>query len=531
MNNTDLILQNQLKILKKDIFSSRNHIEIIKIIDNIYEYINKNWKDIDFFSRFDSLINEILIERVVKDKNYCNSFLIKYLNLYIDIIQLDLYNSWGVIFSKYIGVKLGFRHPKIFADLLMLYPKMFIEEISCNDISFPIYFDDKNVDDSFPLSNTLIKWSSLYEEIINNSSSYAILYNSKIRNKLVFYLYEYYKKYGTLRIWFPFSGTGIEPLLISYIINLIHEQKNKTQIDNKFQFYLSDHSNAILKNALDSNFMDEVFIQIKNDFCTQNKLKPKDISTSKKSARKKIIYQDEDLIYKNNVINKDIDFVIINSHKLSNYKDKSKKDKIDKTLTKLSESFENINIIIELKSDFHIDKTDINFDNFDTIDCISSDFFDKEKDYHLSYFLLKSKQKLNNTINIKENNFDYYYKNRNDIEPSKLKKIILKNEFSTENINPLQFAELLSLCGLYNRAFDIVKKEYKIDYNLSYKILTIIENNCKNIKISNNARTFINENKIKEMGFSAELLEAIIEEIDDYFLENPDSIIKQKMWL
>jgi len=92
-------------------------------------------------------------------------------------------------------------------------------------------------------------------------------------------------------------------------------------------------------------------------------------------------------------------------------------------------------------------------------------------------------------------------------------------------------ADLYASINLFSKAFALVKENYEADYSLSYKILSDIRDKSKNNKLKLSAERFIIDKKIKEMGFSSELVEAIAEEIDDYFDDNPNSILKRKIWL
>ncbi|HQB61158.1 MAG TPA: hypothetical protein PK899_05815, partial [Spirochaetota bacterium] len=215
MDKNDLF-DKQILNLRRKISSFDNYKDIEDEIDGIFNYIQNNWKELEFFTKFDILIEELLSERVTKDKIYCSTFLIKYLNIYIDLIKTDFYNSWGVIFSKILKFKLNFNFPEIYSYVLKFNAGLFANIFKNVDLAFPLERD-------LPLADIIREWKAVFEEIIANSSSYVLLFDAQTRNRIALYLYEYLKSNNSLSIWFPFAGIGIEPLLFSYIINLLVE--------------------------------------------------------------------------------------------------------------------------------------------------------------------------------------------------------------------------------------------------------------------------------------------------------------------
>ncbi|MBP7554396.1 MAG: hypothetical protein KA885_13300, partial [Spirochaetes bacterium] len=123
------------------------------------------------------------------------------------------------------------------------------------------------------------------------------------------------------------------------------------------------------------------------------------------------------------------------------------------------------------------------------------------------------------------------YEKKEALSPKELKRILNNNKYELSKKDSIKLADLYSSICLFSKAFSLVKENYEADYSLSYKILSDIRDKSKNNKLKLSVESFIIEKKVKEMGFSSELVEAIAEEIDDYFDENPNSILKRKIWL
>ena len=144
-------------------------------------------------------------------------------------------------------------------------------------------------------------------------------------------------------------------------------------------------------------------------------------------------------------------------------------------------------------------------------------------------------EKIKNAPQTNEKNADasFYeiYEKKEKLSPKEIKKLLNDNKFNLSKKNIIKMADLYASINLFSKAFALVKENYEADYSLSYKILSDIRDKSKNNKLKLSAERFIIDKKIKEMGFSSELVEAIAEEIDDYFDDNPNSILKRKIWL
>ncbi|OHD18891.1 MAG: hypothetical protein A2086_12985 [Spirochaetes bacterium GWD1_27_9] len=516
MQDIDLIFEKLVKELHKKIFASEDTFLINKEIDYIYNFIKTKWKDLEFFKRFDSLIEVILIQRVLKDKEYTDTFLKKYLNIYFELLNLDFYNFWGVLFSKILKNKTSLIYPSIYVVIFKLVFEK--ESYSYEKSSFPLR-------DDISLYETLSFFTSKIEEIVVYSSSYNLFFNPKLRNPLILFLYEFYKTNKQLYVWFPLAGLSIEPVLFSYLLHLIIELDKNTTNPESLNFYGSDHSNFIVDKDKNTSFFEDSFLKVKKDFCFENGIDTKDIKTTLKDSKKKVLSFDFDFIYKTQIIDRKINFVIINSLKLSDFD--NEKEKINKILKKIIEFKEEIGIILEIYSGFPLKEENIELPYTSNKKIISTVLISDFRDYYVSYLYFTINK---NNIQKEEKNIDILFNNYQSLKieqlKEELKKFDLNSSFTKKET--LMFAEILTYAGFHSRAYEILKKNYKVDFNYSYKILNKIQNESKNQKIVNSVSNFIKENKIKEKGFTGELLDAIIEEIDTYFKENPNSTIKNK---
>lgn len=521
MDKSDLF-DKQILNLRRKISSFDNYEDIEGEIDGIYNYIKNNWKDLEFFSKFDILLDELLSERVTKDKIYCSTFLIKHLNIYIELIKTDFYNSWGIIFSKILKSKLNFYFPEIYSCVLKLNSGLFAKSFKNIDLAFPL---DKDI----PLVEIIREWKIIFEEVVINSSSYTVLFDVKTRNQIVFYLYQYLKKNNSLSIWAPFAGIGIEPLLFSYIINLLIEADGDKNLGTNLKIYCSDRQFDGLKKGFEQSSFQDIFNKIKKDFADQNGLDLKDFKTNIKTARRSIILEDFDLIYKGEILDKNLDFTLINSLKLS--RSDEYRNKINRIFRNINSINPKVKFIYEVKSKFSLSWSELDIDRYDG-ELLTSNFNCFNDDNYSLFFL--TKENLNDSQTDEKNTdtcFIDIYAKKEKYSSKKLKKILNNNKYELSKKNTLKLAELYASINLYSKAFSLVKENYEADYSFSYKILSNIRDKSKNNKLASSVERFIIDNKIKEMGFSSELVEAIAEEIEDYFDDNPNSILKRKIWL
>jgi hypothetical protein len=521
MDKNDLF-DKQILNLRRKISSFDNYKDIEDEIDGIFNYIQNNWKELEFFTKFDILIEELLSERVTKDKIYCSTFLIKYLNIYIDLIKTDFYNSWGVIFSKILKFKLNFNFPEIYSYVLKFNAGLFANIFKNVDLAFPLERD-------LPLTDIIREWKAVFEEIIANSSSYVLLFDAQTRNRIALYLYEYLKSNNSLSIWFPFAGIGIEPLLFSYIINLLVEADGEKGLEYKFKIYCSDRQFDGLKKGIEQSPFEEIFFRIKKDFANQNGIEVKNIKTNMKIAKRSIILEKSDLIYKGETLDKTVDFALINSLKMSRYDEyRNKICKIFKSVDSISPKTK---FIYEVKSKFSLSWDELDINGYDG-ELLTSNLNCFNDDNYILFFLA---EKIKNAPQTNEKNADasFYeiYEKKEKLSPKEIKKLLNDNKFNLSKKNIIKMADLYASINLFSKAFALVKENYEADYSLSYKILSDIRDKSKNNKLKLSAERFIIDKKIKEMGFSSELVEAIAEEIDDYFDDNPNSILKRKIWL
>lgn len=505
----EIIEKNLIKI-NNMIISSAESGDIDQSVSHLYNLIKEKYNDIEFFKIFDQIINLLSTPRVIKDKDYTENILKKYLILYYKMLDCDYFDEIAILFNKIIRNKRISSYPIIYKNI------------------FQLISDDNNIDEQLinehtNLSLIIGKYLPVIKDITEYSSSYTLYFNSKIRNELILFLYDFYSKNKELTIWFPFSGISVEPQIFSYLFHLVADlKKKKTSIKN-FNIYVSDHTGKLLERGLRSNFFEHIFQKMKDDFCKINQIPPVEIKTSLTKAKKAITYENLDLIYKNEVLNKEINFVVINSLKLSDLT--FEKDKMFKLLNKIHRTLNKSIVIIELISQFPIKETELNNDKIDKVKLICNDFYSKENiDYHIQYFAFYFKPISENTIevNISINDLFENYKNM-DIEMIKKSLNLIDTDLNiSSNEEIFKYSEILAKAGFHSKSFSLIKKIYKSDYNKTYGLLNYIYSSTKNEKLKKSVDSFIITNRLRENAFSEELFFAIEEEID-VFLNDNDS--------
>lgn len=402
-----------------------------------------------------------------------------------------------------------------FEHLNPLIYKYILELFGDNDISF---FENEDLH-LYDMMSTNIK---PIEDLLQNSSSYTLYTNLKIRNSLILYLYEIYKREKSLSIWFPFAGISIEPQLLSYIFNLINEiNSNRGSLSN-FKLYISDHSDKIVKNGFNSNLFNQTFVKIKESFCKDNGLNKDTLKTTISKAKKSIEIKDDDLIQNNQIIDESFDYVVINSLKLSfiGYE----KERIEKLLNRLFEHNNNLRVLIEVTSNYHIQKINLKTKHPLKSKLIISDFVSSQNsDLHIHYFEVTCEVKTDNKenrVDTKGFDIDNLYNLSNGDNLDEIKEVIKSNPKPNfrSNGDKIKYAAILSKVGYHRRAFEVVKEIYnsnpKKDIDLLLKILNEVASKTKNDKLNKSVKLFIKTNRLKDRSFSNEIIGAIKEELD-----------------
>ena len=345
MLNNDTIIETHFKELHKLIFSDYDTKQITEKLDITFDFIKRNYTDTEFTEKLTELINIILIPKVMDKKEYCNSFLSKYIKIYMDELSLNGEYILSLILSKS-------SKKEQYNKLVLYHIIKLIEEPKIEDFLSSI---ENNLFYEF-----ISKYRIILYDILLNSSSYELLTNSKLRNKVILYLYKQYKENLSLNIWFPFAGACIEPMLISYILHLICEVDGKEI--SSFNIIASDHNNKILQNGYKSNIFDSIFEKMKEDFCKENGISIKNIKTSKKKSNKKIHLENIDFLNTPTlpILNKKIDIIIINSNKLSLYKQNEKE--IEQILEKI-QNMKISKVLFEIKEEFERDIYRFNYNS------------------------------------------------------------------------------------------------------------------------------------------------------------------------
>jgi hypothetical protein len=531
MDLDEEIFEKKLKELNKSIFSSVENKSISADMDNLFTYISSKWHELEFFRKFDELINVVFIQRVLKERVYVDGFLKKYLNIYFETLKTDFYSSWGLVFSKILLTKNIETYPSIYSYLMkIIFPKL------------PKYEEEKLVfpiDDDVSLYDIINSWLPVIEDQVLYSSSYDLFLNSGFRNNLIMHLYGKYKRNKVLNIWFPFGGIGAEPLLFSYLLLLVIETDLGSGDPQNVFIHASDHNPYVIERGLSSGLFDELLVRVKDDFCTENGIKSKDLKTTIKQAKRKVSVYPADLIYKSDIIDKKNDTIIMNSLKLSDHANENVK--FEKIINRVSQNLINSEVIYVMRNSEPLSADKFSIGNSMQIKSIDNEFVSLKNDWHLNMlsFDINETNSVGYEIRKKGNygNIDLelnkLYESRLSAENADLKKKLIKINSSSlvKSGDKLKYAELLAISGYHSRSYEIIKKNYKSDYRMSYDIMQKILDASKNEKLNSRIGNFIKENQIKEKGFSGELLDAIVEEIDDFFKRNPNSILNREKWL
>ncbi|HOJ63201.1 MAG TPA: hypothetical protein PLE45_02160 [Spirochaetota bacterium] len=486
--NIEEIFVLKTKNIHKKIYANVDYSEIENDVDHLLSFIEKNYKDIEFLKKIEEVVNLLSIRVVIENKEYIDSFYKKILNYYSNLLKIDKNSFFALIFTIIIQ---NYGYAGIF-EITRLILKFLLNEY---DIDIPIEEKESIYDIFSEIIQNLIKMST-------KSSSYTLFKDSLIRNKIILYLYEYYKKNKRLNIFFRFAGIGIEPLMFSYTIRILYEIENGKEIKN-LNMYCYDEEKKITY-FLNSNLFEKIFLKLKESICLENDFKIKKLKTNLKIAKNDLIIINELKVLEN------IDFIILNNLSIVENSE---------NLLKEFSFFKEGKIIIEKTEDTEIDKKILYETGCKLLHELASNF-DSQRNKVVKFLLLEknSKKEIKNIKNNYED-IDKLFFEYNRLNHSELKRKIDLIKIR-ENSDYLKYAFLLCETGHHSKAFEIIKKYYELDYSLSYKIFRKIIQDTKNKKLKNSVEQFIKENKIIEKGFAADLIEAINDEIDEYFENN-----------
>ena len=518
MNKKEEIFFSQLKNLRRSIHAdiSQSGVFVCDMLDYIASHIAEQERA----EYCGMMLNELLCDDVIDNAQLCQSSLLPAINAYRAAAVSDRTDTevWVDIFERYIGAKTGCHHPIVYADILRICRSDFHQACSEN-VSLPLS-EDVN------LSNVMKQWRTLFERFLQDGSSWTLLRDADCRNALARFLCSQAESHPAepLRIVFPFSGTGIEPLLLAYTVSLMSEAMSGHPAEMKLVL-LGDPAGPLRSmNPNDTNY-DETFLNLKKTFCEQNHIKIKDVKTTLKAVKRKItvmtaeewrIREQSQMTRGQNQMTRghaplSSDFAVIN------FPDGD-----------IIGDFENI--ILEC-SGRDIPKL---YESKSVI--ISS--FDKEHECEVKFIHCVRKNMPEQTAaegtnreSPKGNYIEQLYAVRHSFSPKEMKKKLAVGDYIVSEKQMIQYAELLAMSAQYGKAFQVIRQHFESDYDKSYQLLQEMLLQCKNNKINEAINRFIVEKEMKPNGFGEAMLEAVIDGIEDYFDTHPDSVLKDKQWL
>ena len=483
---TEKIFLSQLKNLRRSIHAdaTQSGVFVCSMIDYLNTHSSEEQQRQEYYGM---LLNELLCDEVVGDAQLCRQTLLPAINAYAAAMGRDDTDIWADVFERYLGAKTDCHHPLVFADILRICRSDFRAAAGQN-VGLPL-------DDEFDLSELIRKWGELFERYLADGSSYLLMLNADARNDIAKYLLSAAESSGSVRVVFPYPGTGIEPLLILYTMSLIYEVKHGSPLDNVKFTLVGDKSGLLRSIDVSDNSFDEVFINLKKTFCEQNRLKVKDIKTTLKSVKHKMNIQSE--------------------------------------WTQKTKAFAFI-----LPDMFIIESRDGTIvPNCDTVKLIT-ETFDRTSECAVQYLLCRVKKNAesaetadNKTESAKSDYISRLYAVRDTFSEKEMKKKLSSGDYIVSENQMIKYAELLLLAGQYGKSFDVIKQYYETDFDKSYQLLQNILGKCKNNKINEAIERFIVDKEMKPNGLGEAMLEAIVDGIEDYFDSNPDSVLKDKQWL
>ncbi|MCG8569405.1 MAG: hypothetical protein MJB14_04630, partial [Spirochaetes bacterium] len=389
----------------------------------------------------------------------------------------------------------------------------------------------------FPLNESVDLFSIIHnctpvmEKFLTFNSYYHLLFQPIIRNQLVLKLYQHYQQQNSLKIWFPFAGMGAEPLLFSYLLQLIHEVDKPGLVIKNLSFLTSTQPENQLIDGLRINPFAKLLLKCKTDFAMENGFQSDHLKTSFKDAKKLIQTEKIDLLNHLEVPDKKINCILLNSRKLSDLSLFNKR--IMKILNKLAEQKQDLLVILEVTSSFALEIQQLNLDPFKVTEIIDDILQTARTDQHLAYLFIPIQTKNHAKNNLSPISIKKLFEEKAQFTSKELKKLLLNSpQLSIKPAEQLHYAELLIISKLYKRALELIKKHYALNYHHAYLLLKKIHSECPNHKLAANAEKFIHENQLESKGFTAELLDAIVEEIDAYLEdENHSDVLKKAEWL
>lgn len=506
--DTENFLNKKMTSFRKSLFTFEK-VEIIKKqLENIFTECDKIEKN-QTFEILDELLNITLTQKTVRNRSYCNIIITKILSKYADFLSItnDI-NIIALIFFKYFKEKLNLYY---YDSVLNLLKSIDIsEEIST-------LYENKDIYNIF----------NKFEDIVNNNINYLssrhICFQAIPRNQLIMSLYEHYKENRQLSIWMPTGGFAEEGYIISLICNLLYQTEFNSKISN-FNITIS------LKNK-NSNYTSETnFTRITNkiieDFKKENSLKDKEIRLKERNISSCITTIENDF-YNDAVFpdNKHFDIILINTIKTENYlhltnrvkklieiiKDKNRKD---------------FKLIIETPYENELEPEKYIIDEKKAIVINNSGYHIENTNKKLSYLIYDFKTTPSDSQQTDNNDIETLLEkvSINENNPKTLKKELLKININLIN-KPEHFLKYASLCEnakLYEKSYTITRDHYQTDIEMSIKILNNIIANCKNSKITNKVKNFIEEKHLNDKNYSNNLIKSISDGIE--YFENTDDL-------
>ncbi|MBR3732150.1 MAG: hypothetical protein IKN25_05830 [Spirochaetales bacterium] len=387
------------------------------------------------------LLNELLCDEVVDNAQLCRQTLLPAINAYAASMGLDDTDIWADVFERYLGAKTDCHHPLVFADILRICRSDFCAALGQN-VSLPL-------DEEFDLSKLFHKWGELFERYLANGSSYLLMMNADARNDIAKYLLSAADGSGSIRVVFPYPGTGIEPLLLLYTMSLIHEVRYGSPLDNVKFILIGDNGGLLRSIDTADNSFDEVFINLKNSFCEQNRLKVKDIKTNLKAIKHKIaIIAAEEWIDKP----QSVDIAVINAAYMG-----------------CCEIGSDCSLRVPIGLLIYESRNDSIPTNYESVQVIA-ETFDRAAECAVHYILC---QRQNNAQSVgasdtkrasaKSNYIEELYAVRDTFSEKEMKKKLAQSDYIVSEDQMIQYAELLLQAGQYAKSFNVIKQYYETD--------------------------------------------------------------------
>ena len=508
MDQKEEIFLSQLRAFRKLIHADTTQCGVF--ICDMISYLDTHSSEEKQSEYYGMLLNELLCDDVIDDAQLCRQALLPAINAYYAVCSNRTDTEvWADIFERYLGSKTHCRHPLVFADILRICRSAF-RGVTAQNAALPL-------DDEFNLSGLFHKWGELFERYLADGSSYLLLSDAKVRNDVAKYMLSAADGSGSIRVVFPYPGTGIEPLLLLYTMSLIHEVRYGSPLDNVKFILIGDKGGLLRSIDTADNSFDEVFINLKNSFCEQNRLKVKDIKTNLKAIKHKIaIIAAEEWIDKP----QSVDIAVINAAYMG-----------------CCEIGSDCSLRVPIGLLIYESRNDSIPTNYESVQVIA-ETFDRAAECAVHYILC---QRQNNAQSVgasdtkrasaKSNYIEELYAVRDTFSEKEMKKKLAQSDYIVSEDQMIQYAELLLQAGQYAKSFNVIKQYYESDFDKSYRLLQNILGKCKNKKINDSIERFIVDKEMKPNGFGEAMLEAIVDGIEDYFDANPESVLKDKQWL